>query len=64
MIAGHLFTSEGRCSCGKRLSDISFVYGDRSWIGQPDIAHTGLLNEAEYGQICGEVERIFAAVAA
>ena len=59
--AGHTWGLDGRCTCGKRLSDISFAAYDPSWVGQPDIAHTLNLNHAEQKEIARDVEAIWAA---
>lgn len=57
MIAGHRFSLEGQCSCGKRFGDISGVL--REDIGKREIAHTDHLTENEYNQIVAERERIW-----
>ena len=63
-IAGHTFpstaTSDGKCVCGKRFSDISGV--TREDIGQWHWAHSGTLLEREYDEIRAEVERIYGTV--
>ena len=47
--AGHTFDLLGRCTCGRRESDLYGV--TRADIGQPNIAHVGNLTETEYLQI-------------
>ena len=62
MTAGHTWGLNGFCSCGTRLSDISFAAYDPAWIGKPDIAVTGTLTTNEQGEIKAEVERVYAAI--
>lgn len=64
MIAGHTFSGfDGRCTCGRRFSDISMFTHD-SDAGKPDIAHSGLSNIAEINEIRGENQRIWNAMMA
>jgi len=60
VIAGHLFTIEGKCSCGKRFADISGATQEH--IGKEGWAHTRELNAAEFSEICTERDRIWALV--
>lgn len=64
IIAGHRFNSMGFCDlpkgegvCGRRLADIASTHKDD--VGKPDIAHSGLLNEAEYKEIVQENDRVW-----
>jgi len=62
LIAGHYFQpsfwSLGKCSmCGRYLVDI--LGTSREDIGKLGIAHTGILNEAEYNQIEQERNRLW-----
>lgn len=57
MIAGHIFSLEGKCSCGYRFADISSAR--RENVGKPHWAHTGSLTENEYNEIVTERERIY-----
>ena len=54
-IAGHLFDSLDRCSCGRRWLDICHV--DTSYAGVAGIAHYGNLDHAEAYEIVEERER-------
>lgn len=56
-IAGHVFGLEGRCSCGKRFSDVSGATPQH--VGTHGIAHTAHLTAAELGEIQAEVQRIW-----
>lgn len=58
MIAGHIFSMDGRCSCGRKLSDIAFAAFDPEWIGQTNIAHTGTLTIHEQAEIASELDRL------
>ena len=61
MIAGHTFSLPGgRCSCGRRFSDISGV--TRADVGLYGLAHTGALTEFEYDQIQREIARLWGLV--
>jgi hypothetical protein len=57
MIAGHTFSLEGKCTCGKRFGDISDAR--REHVGKPDWAHSGTLTEHELNEIIAERERIY-----
>ena len=60
-IAGHLFNGPGdACSCGKRLSDLSWVYGagQAAVVNQQDVAHTGICTADEYAQIMAAFDRL------
>jgi hypothetical protein len=48
-IAGHDFTDGLRCRCGQSWLNIRNT--QKSEIGDPRIAHVGLLNAAEYAEI-------------
>jgi hypothetical protein len=61
VVAGHVWTPDGRCVCGNRLSDISFVAFDPYWVGKSDIAHSGSLNLAEQVEIAAAVDRLYGA---
>ena len=61
MIAGHVFRFDGRCDCGKRLSDIAFAAYDAEWLGKPFIAHSGGLSIQEQSEIAGELDRLHGA---
>ena len=60
-IAGHTFVErpEGRAceNCGRKWIDVAGA--TKQDIDKPNIAHTGLLNEAELTQIEKERERIW-----
>lgn len=60
VIAGHVWASDGRCVCGKSLSDISFAAFDPYWVGQLGVAHSGALTLGEQNEIAGAVERLHA----
>lgn len=57
LVAGHLFGSDDRCSCGRKWTDIMHV--DDAYAGEDGYAHTGALNANEIGQIRVERERRF-----
>lgn len=57
MIAGHVFSLEGKCSCGYRFADISSAR--REDIGKPYWAHTGSLTDNEFREIEAERDRIY-----
>lgn len=57
--AGHTWGLNGFCSCGKRLSDVSFAAYEPHWIGKPEIAHTTHLTAMEQAEIREEVERVY-----
>jgi hypothetical protein len=59
MIAGHVFTLDGKCACGRRLTDIGFAAYDAEWVGKSDIAHTGTLTAHEQTEIRDAVEAIY-----
>ena len=61
MTAGHTWSLNGFCSCGKRLSDVSFAAYDAGWVGQTGIAHTGALTVTEQAEIRNEVEHVYSA---
>lgn len=52
IIAGHLFDSLDRCSCGRRWTDLLHV--DLSCVGLEGYAHVGALNLPEVYQIAAE----------
>ena len=54
-IAGHLFDSLDRCSCGRRWLDI--CHFDSSYVGVAGIAHYGNLDLAEAYEIEEERDR-------
>lgn len=59
-IAGHVFDIQGKwCTCGKKFVDISSVTAEE--IGQPNLAHSGALNEKEFNEIRAEVDRLWKA---
>lgn len=61
MIAGHTFVGlDGRCSCGKRFSDISGAGPEN--VGKPDWAHAAHLSFDELQQIVAERERMWGTV--
>jgi hypothetical protein len=59
VIAGHIFGTDGKCGCGKRLCDISFAAYGQEWINQTGIAHSGSLIEREQVEIALACEAIF-----
>ena len=64
-IAGHYFAlmPDGRrvCTCGKTWVDL--VASRELWdVGVDNVAHGGLLNEAELAQLYAEEERIWGLV--
>ena len=61
MTAGHTWSLNGFCSCGKRLSDVSFAAYDPNWVGKTGISHVGGLTATEQVEIRGEVERVYVA---
>jgi len=56
-IAGHVFTLEGQCSCGKRFQDISGASEEH--VGTHGWAHSGHLVAYELAEIRAEVRRIW-----
>lgn len=60
--AGHIWGTGGFCSCGKRLSDISFAAYGPEWIGQVGIAHTGGMTANEQSEIARDVDHIYAMI--
>lgn len=57
MIAGHLFTHEGQCSCGRNFADVSGAKVEH--VGQLHWAHTGALTYTELLEIHAEVSRLW-----
>lgn len=59
-IAGHDFSLDGKCSCGRKFADISIA--EKSDIGKPLHCHSGNLTEREYYEIDKERDRIWYAL--
>lgn len=62
MTAGHLWGPDGHCTCGKRLSDISYAAYGPEYIGKVGIAHTGGLMLTEQSEIARDVDHIHAMI--
>lgn len=57
MIAGHVFSTNGRCSCNRTFGDISGA--TEANIGHYHWAHSGTLTANELAEIRAEVRRIW-----
>jgi hypothetical protein len=59
-IAGHSFSPEGLCTCGRRFGDISGAGPEH--LNKPHWAHQGNLIERELEEIQAEVQRLWSLV--